>query len=103
MKFVHGRYRIIMFDILALFFHAARYSVKAIAAPSDDPTTRRLEFLILFLSATGTLLLVGSIWHMIRFDMRGPLWAYLLISATVCWGTAACIGNAHESSTPRND
>ncbi len=92
-----------MFDVLALFIRATRYSVRAIVSPSENIKTRRLERLILLLSASGTLLLVGSIWHMVRFDMRGPLWAYLLISATVCWGIAACIGNAHESTNSSND
>ena len=66
MKLPQDKYPIQMFDILALCFHAARYSVKAIAAPSDNVKTRRLELLILLLSAIGTLSFVGGVWHMIR-------------------------------------
>ena len=92
-----------MFDILTLFFHAVRYSFKAIAAPAEDRRTRILERMILLLSTTGTILFVGGIWHMFRFNMRGTTWVYLLIFSAVCWGVAACIGKAHESSSPADE
>ena len=82
-----------MLDFLALFFHAVRYSLTALAHPARDPGLRRLQYATLVFCVAGICLLVAAIVCLFQFNGAGLWWLWLLLACGVSWCIAACTGN----------
>lgn len=87
-----------MFDLIALFFSAIRYSVRAISNPSPIPRHRMQERLILAFTVSGTVVFVAAIYALFTLNVRGATWFIVLFAGPVCWCVAACIGQSIKTS-----
>ena len=93
-----------MLDLLKLLFVAAKYSARCFTMSCADIGSRRLQYLILLLALSGTVVFVAGVIHIIRFKFDGSLWVWLLIAGGALWGVSGCIGVAmDERSRNRSD